>query len=129
MSARLNVQILASQCGPARTAFACKNWRTGPAKLAQLGRAEAIGQCKSELRSLFAPKRALLFCYFCPRVNQNNIPKYVYLFWVANSQTLFENRILDLKICVVKYDDLGILLFVLLKLYNKIMHCFNFFLL
>ena len=69
VSARLNVQILASQCGPARTAFACKNWRTGPAKLAQLGRAEAIGQCKSELRSLFAPKRALLFCYFCPRVN------------------------------------------------------------
>ena len=98
VSARLNVQILASQCGPARsTAFACKNWRTGPAKLAQLGRAEAIGQCKSELRSLFAPKRALLFCYFCPRVNRNNIPKYVYLFWVANSQTLFENRILDLK--------------------------------
>ena len=90
---------------------ACKNWRTGPAKLAQLGWAEAIGQCKSELRSLFAPKRALLFCYFCPRVNRNNIPKYVYLFWVANSQTLFENRILDLKYCLVKYENVVILLF------------------
>ena len=95
VSARLNVQIPASQCGPARTPVACENWRTGPAKLAQLGRAE---QCKTELRSLFAPKRALLFCYSCPRVNI-----YVYLFWVANSQTLFENRILDLTFCVVKY--------------------------
>ena len=93
MSARLNVQILASQCGSGRTAVACENWRTGPAKLAQLGRAE---QCKTELRSLFALKRALLFCYFCPRVNI-----YVCLFWVANSQTLFENRILDLKFCVL----------------------------
>ena len=73
VSARLNVQILASQCGPARTAVACENWRTGPAKLAQLGRA---GQCKTELRNLIAPKRALLFWYSCPRVNLNI---YVYL--------------------------------------------------
>ena len=74
VSARLNVQIPASQCGLARMAVACENWRTGPAKLAQLGRAE---QCKTELRSLFAPKRAWLFCYFCPRVNRHHICLFV----------------------------------------------------
>ena len=85
VSARLNVQILASQCGPARTAVACKNWRTGPAKLAQLGRA-----VQNWTAQFIRPETSIALLLFLPTCK--------YIFFCFGLQIPKQNRILDLKL-------------------------------